>query len=48
MTGRTDPYLCFEDVAAFEGLDVQHVNQMNYVSTWQALDVALFVKKLVM
>jgi hypothetical protein len=45
MNGGPDPYLCYEDTTAFEGLVVQYVNQMNCLSTCQALDIALFLKK---
>jgi hypothetical protein len=43
--GGRDPYLCEEDVAAFEGMVVQHANQLNCLTTHQAMYIALFLKK---
>jgi hypothetical protein len=45
QSGGRDPYLCEEDVAAFEGMVVQHANQMNCLTTHQAMYIAFFLRK---
>jgi hypothetical protein len=45
MKGGRDPYLCDEDAADIEGMVVQHANQMNCLTTLQAIDIAWFLKK---
>jgi hypothetical protein len=43
--GGTDHYLCHDDVAKFEAMVVQHANQMNCITTAQAIDIAWFLKR---
>jgi hypothetical protein len=45
MRGGRDSYLCEEDASAFEGLVVQHANQMNCLTTLQAIDIAWLLRR---